>query len=73
MKFVNIHFKGIKETHNFRGAREFVEFLSPRSMRGKFVMSETTDGGIAIVGRDVPCRFCCSTEIRGRFNPPHLE
>jgi hypothetical protein len=69
---VDIHFEGIKEIPIFRGAWEFVEFLGPRNMLGKFVMGETPDGGITIVGRDVPCRLRCRTEIRGRFNPPHL-
>ena len=49
------HFKGMKEIPIFRGAQEFVEFLGPRNMLGKFVMGETPNGSITIVGRNVPC------------------
>ncbi len=62
------YFEGIKEIPNFRGAREFVEFLGPRNMLGKFVMGETPNGGITIVGRDVPCRLRRHTK-KGEIQP----
>ena len=71
-EIVDIDFEGIQETHICRGEQEFVEFLGPRYMLGKFVMGETPNRGITLVGSDVPCHLSSHTEIRGRFNPTHL-
>ena len=42
-------------------------------MLDKFLMGETPDRGITIVGCNIPCRLSSRTEVRGRFHPPHLQ